>query len=111
MAHIGRSLLLALAAGAAGGAAATLLNRDNGQKRSFTKSAVRAGLLAYDRIRGAVGEAAESMSDVIAEVHSELEEERGGAKAHGQESAQAQDAQENVAPFMAKAEAERKAHG
>lgn len=110
MARIGRSLLLALAAGAAGGAAATLMNRDNGQKRSLAKSAVRAGLLAYDRLRGAVGEAAEGMSDVLAEVQSELEEERGAATPHDGGNAQAQ-APENVAPFVAKAETERKAHG
>ncbi|WP_457797773.1 DUF5132 domain-containing protein [Methylocystis sp. S23] len=111
MARIGRSLLLALAAGAAGGAAATLMNRENGQKRSVAKSAVRAGLLMYDRLRGAVGEMTETMSDVVAEVQSELETERSGPPPGRDADAQEQSAQEHVVPFGAKAEAERKAHG
>ncbi|WBK01816.1 DUF5132 domain-containing protein [Methylocystis parvus] len=108
MAHIGRSLLLALAAGAAGGAAATLLNRDNGQKRSLAKGAVRAGVQMYDRLRGVVGEAAETMSDVVAEVRSELETERSDPHPDG---AHKEDAREHIVPFGAKPEAERKAHG
>ncbi len=123
MAHIVRSLLLALAAGAAGGAAATLLNRDSGDKRSLAKGAVRSGLLMFDRVRGAVGEMSETMTDVVAEVQSELEEERGGAGPHHREDAQkagggrveseSAGAREHVAPFGAKTaqEAERTAHG
>lgn len=115
MAHIGRNLLLALAAGAAGGAAATLLNQRNGQNRALAKSAVRAGLLAYDRLRGAMGEAAETMSDVMAEVRSEVETERSAPPHAGADAqdrgAQGQNAREHVAPFGVKTEAERTVHG
>jgi hypothetical protein len=111
MAHIARSLLLALTVGAAGGIAASLMNRDSAQKRTFAKSAIRTGLLAYDRIRGAVGEAAESMSDVFAEIQSELETERSGGAPRAYDGADAHAPPENVAPFVAKTETERKAHG
>ncbi len=112
MAHIGRSLFFALAAGAAGGAVATLLSRENGNKRSVAKSAVRTGIRFYDRLRGAVGEMTETMSDVVAEVRSEIETERSGAKPHGAQAPKAHErAQEHVVPFGAKPEAERAAHG
>ncbi len=106
MARIARSLMLALAAGAAGGAAASLLRREDGKTNSLAKSAVRAGLLLFERARGVVGEVTETMSDVVAEVQSELEQERGFAATHG-------DAEEHVVPFGAKSsqEPERKAHG
>jgi hypothetical protein len=108
MAHIGRSLMLALAAGAAGGAAATLLRREDGKTSSLAKGAVRAGLLMFERARGAVGEMAETMSDVVAEVQSELEQERGGAGDGVEEGVE-----EHVVPFGAKPshEPERKVHG
>jgi len=113
MAHIGRSLFFALAAGAAGGAVATLLSRENGNnKRSVAKSAVRTGIRFYDRLRGAVGEMTETMSDVVAEVQSEIETERSGAKPDGAQAPKAHEsAQEHVVPFGAKPEAERTAHG
>lgn len=108
MAHIGRSLILALAAGAAGAATATLLRREEGKTNSLAKGAVRAGFLLFERARGVVGEITETMSDVVAEVQSELEEERSGA-ANGDGDG----AEEHVVPFGAKPshEAERKVHG
>ncbi|MGJ0392243.1 MAG: DUF5132 domain-containing protein [Methylocystis sp.] len=106
MARIGRSLMLALAAGVAGGAAATLLQRENGKTNSIAKGAVRAGLLLFERARGVVGEITETMSDVVAEVQNELEEERGVAAA-------GDNPEEHVVPFGAKSshEPERKVHG
>jgi hypothetical protein len=105
MAHIGRSLFYALAAGAAGGAAATLLRREDGKTNALAKGAVRAGLLMFERARGVVGEMAETMSDVVAEVQSELDQEKGMSAAAG-------DGEEHVVPFGAKpSEPERKAHG
>jgi hypothetical protein len=108
MARIGRSLMLALAAGAAGGAAATLLRREDGKTNSLAKGAVRAGLLLFERARGVVGEITETMSDVVAEAQHELEQERAGASA-----AEDDNAEEHVVPFGAKAshEPERKVHG
>lgn len=106
MAHIGRSLILALAAGAAGAATATLLRREEGKTNSLAKGAVRAGFRLFERARGVVGEITETMSDVVAEVQSELEEERSGA-------ANGDGAEEHVVPFGAKPshEPERKVHG
>ncbi|KAF2991103.1 DUF5132 domain-containing protein [Methylocystis sp. MJC1] len=106
MAHIGRSLMLALAAGAAGAATATLLRREDGKTNSLAKGAVRAGFRLFERARGVVGEITETMSDVVAEVQNELEEERSVA-------ANGDGAEEHVVPFGAKSshEPERKVHG
>ncbi len=103
MARLGRSLFLALAAGAAGGAAATLLQRKEGGVHPTAKSAVKNGMLLYARLRGAVGEAAETMSDIVAEAQAEIDADRRGGDG----------ADEHVVPFdlRAAAESERKAHG
>ncbi len=104
MARVVRSLFLALAAGVAGGAAATLLQRNGGGAHPTAKRAVKSGLLLYERLRGAIGEATESMSDIVAEVQAEMEAERGGDNAR---------ADEHVVPFDMKVatDPEKKAHG
>ncbi|MGJ0508217.1 MAG: DUF5132 domain-containing protein [Methylocystis sp.] len=121
MARLARSLFLALAAGVAGGAAATLLQRNGSSAHPTAKSAVRAGLKFYERMRGAVGEMAETVSDIVAEAQADLEQENRAASAangHDAEGANSHDANshdaadEHVVPFeMRAAEAERKAHG
>lgn len=103
MARLARNLFLALAAGAAGGAAATLLQRKDGGVHPTAKRAVKSGMLLYDRLRGVVGEATETMSDIFAEVQAEMEAER-------QDESAARD-DEHVVPFEMKAEPEKKAHG
>lgn len=106
MARLGRSLFLALAAGAAGGAAASLLQRNGTSAHPAAKTAVRAGLKLYERMRGAVGEIAENVSDIFAEVQSELEQENRAAD----ETVDKSGGNEHVVPFGI-SEPERKAHG
>ncbi len=103
MARLARNLFLALAAGAAGGAAASLLQRQGGGANPTAKRAVKSGMLLYERLRGAIGEATETMSDLVAEAQAEMEAERGG---------NARD-DEHVVPFEMRAatDSEKKAHG
>jgi hypothetical protein len=103
MTRLARNLFLALAAGAAGGAAASLLQRKDGGVHPTAKRAVKSGMLLYDRLRGVVGEATETMSDIVAEVQAEIEAER---------TAESAGADDHVVPFEMKAtESEKKAHG
>lgn len=109
MAHLARNLFLALAAGAAGGAAASLLQRKEGGVHPTAKRAVKSGMLLYERLRGAVGEATETVSDILAEAQAEIETERQAENA-GQGDAQND---EHVVRFdmRAASEPEKKAHG
>ncbi len=102
----GRSLILALAAGAAGGAVAALLRQNDGRARPAIKSAVRAGLLMFEQARETFAEFTETATDVLAEAQAELEAERRAARAEPR-------SEEHVVPFETRAtpEAERKAHG
>ncbi len=104
MAHFVKNLFFTLAAGAAGGAAATLLRRDGAKAHPLAKTAVVAGLRAYESMRGAVAELSETMTEIVAEAQSEIQAER---------EPRADEAQEHVVPFEARshAEAEKKAHG
>ncbi len=109
MARLGRSLFLALAAGAAGGAAASFLQRNGTSAHPTAKSAVRASLKLYERIRGVLGEVAENLSDVVAEVQAEMEQENQAAPS---EPANKGSVDEHIVPFeMRTGESERKAHG
>lgn len=108
MARLARNLFLALAAGAAGGAAASLLQRQGGGVHPTAKRAVRSGMQLYDRLRGVIGEAAETMTDIVAEVQAEMDAERQGEGARPEDHAD-----EHVVPFEMKAamDSEKKAHG
>jgi hypothetical protein len=105
---LGRGLILALAAGAAGGAAATLLRQNKQEARLIAKSAARAGLLMFEQARASLGEFGETAADVLAEAQAELLKERA-----------TQSSAEHVVPFeqrsssdqRSSAEAEREAHG
>lgn len=55
--------------------------------RPLAKSVLRGGILVYDKARELVAEAGEDMSDLIAEVRSEMDTERqatGAPEPHGQ---------------------------
>ncbi len=101
----GRSLILALAAGAAGGAVAALL-RNDGKARPAIKSVVRAGLLMFEQARESFAEFSETATDVLAEAQAELDAERRAERAQPRR-------EEQVVPFETRsaAEGERKAHG
>lgn len=100
MAHFVRSLFLAVAAGAAGGATVAMLRRESGKTHPLAKGAVVAALRGYQRVRSAVGELSETMSDIVAEAQSEV-----GADA---EENVDERSREQVVPFDARQEAERR---
>jgi hypothetical protein len=105
--HSTRKLFFAFMAGAVGGAlVASLRPALAGKARPAAKSAVRAGILAYEEARQVVAEWTETASDIIAETQAELEIER--QLAASSEPARS----EQVVPFEIRpaSEAEKKLH-
>jgi hypothetical protein len=74
----GGTVLLALAAGVAGGMLAPLLFPNAGRAgvRPAAKSAVKAALTLYERGREVAAEFGETASDILAEAQAEFAEER-----------------------------------
>ncbi len=103
MAQLARSLFLALAAGVAGGAAASLLQRKDGGVHPTAKRAVKRGMLLYDRLRGVFRESTETMVGILAMARAEIDAERRGENDAGYE---------HVVPFETRTtNSERKPHG
>lgn len=100
-------ILVALIAGAAGGAVVAALRSDTSAARPAAKRAIRTGVRVYEQARETIGELGETASDLIAEAQAELERDRGSAA----ESPEAP--REHVVPFEARpaTDAEKKLHG
>src|SRR5437763_13759947 len=90
----GRNVIFALIAGAVGAALGPVVRPVVSSKfRPAAKGAIRAGLFMYEQARQTVGEWAETASDLVAEVQSELEEEQQSTAAPESED------REHVVPF------------
>jgi soluble lytic murein transglycosylase-like protein len=107
MARVFNRIFFALIAGAAGGAVVSALRSDASRSaRPAAKRALRTGVQLYERARQAVAELGETASDLVAEVHAELDDERRAADSSGERGG------EQIVPFEARSAAEeRKAHG
>jgi gas vesicle protein len=101
----GRNVFFALIAGAVGATLAPIIRPVVSNKlRPAAKEAIRAGFLMYEQACQTVGEWAETASDLVAEVQSELEGEQQSAAATRPKD------REQVVPFEvgSTAEPERK---